>query len=54
MLGGRLNYQDVITNPKEEFKKLLIKNWPIDIIKASKVVNPSLYRFRLERLTIGI
>jgi len=49
-----LQYRDVIENPKKEFQKLKDDGWKIDIDKAILTVKPDLYRFRKERLTIGI
>ena len=51
MTGVVLNYRDVIENPTECFKRI---GFPIDVEKATSVINPDLYRFRLERLTEGI
>lgn len=39
-----LNYEDIINNPKKEFKKLFAKGWPIDIIKCASMVKPELHR----------
>lgn len=49
-----LFYPDVIENPQREFQKLKDNGWNIDVHKAAAVVNPELYRFRLEKLEIGI
>ena len=47
-------YRDVINDPKNIFKLLRDKGWPIDISQAVKVVDPKLCRFKKEILTIGI
>lgn len=49
-----LNYADVIANPLAAFNKLRSAGWPIDVEAAASLVNPELYRFRLERLTVGL
>ena len=47
-------YKEVIENPKKYFQILKDNGWPINVGKAVLVVNPKLYRFRKEKLTIGI
>jgi len=49
-----LQYRNVINNPLKEFTKLKDFGLPIDVSKAISIVNPQLYRFKLEDLTIGI
>ena len=49
-----LQYRDVVENPVSSFAKLKDSGWPIDIDEASFGVDPTQYRFRLERLTMGI
>jgi len=49
-----LNYCDVVADPQRELSRLRAAGWPIDVEAAASVVNPDLYRFRLERLTVGI
>jgi hypothetical protein len=44
-----LNYRDIVSNPQKEFQKLFDANWPLDIQKASSMVEPSLYRLKLEK-----
>ncbi|MBP9715205.1 MAG: hypothetical protein KBD52_01825 [Candidatus Pacebacteria bacterium] len=44
-----INYRDIVENPQKEFQKLLNVGWPIDIEKASSMVEPSLYRLKLEK-----
>ena len=46
-----LEYRDVVEHPVESFASL---GWPIDVEKAAAIVDPAQYRFRLERLTVGI
>jgi hypothetical protein len=45
-----LQYGDVIDDPVLSLASL---GWPIDVQAAAAVVDPSLYRFRLNRLTVG-
>lgn len=47
-------YHDVIKNPQDTFKILQQASWPIDVQKCVKVVDPRYYRFKKEKLTIGI
>ena len=37
-------YSDVVSSPQKEFNKL---QWPINSLKASSMVQPELYRFRI-------
>lgn len=46
-----LDYADVLANPVAELERL---GWPIDCAAAASVVTPGLYRFRRERLTVGL
>lgn len=39
-----LNYEDIVSNPQKEFKKLLGKKWKIDIAKCISKVKPELHR----------
>jgi len=43
-----LNYSDVINNPMKEFNKL--KHWGVDIQKMNDMVQPELYRLKLEEI----
>jgi hypothetical protein len=45
-------YADVVKRPEDHFSQL--SKWPIDASHAVSVVDPSLYRFRRERLVEGI
>lgn len=49
-----LCYAEVIADPLAGFRLLALQGWPIEPAKAAAVVNPDLYRFRLESLTVGI
>lgn len=49
-----LSYPDVVANPESAFKRLVTKDWPINVAKATEIVDPILYRFRSKRLTRGI
>jgi hypothetical protein len=49
-----LRYEQVVNSPKATFGQLKTNGWPIDIDKASKIVDPNLYRFRRELLTVGV
>ena len=44
-----VQYADVVENPKNEFEKIRDFGFPIDVEKAAAMVDPSLYRLRLER-----
>ena len=46
-----VQYKDVLENPLSVFSAL---DWPIDASKAAEKVDATKYRFRLERLTVGI
>lgn len=46
-----LNYTDILDNPTNELSRL---DWPFDVCLASAVVDPSKYRFRLDRLEVGL
>lgn len=49
------HYSDVIANPLGELLKIREQSyWPINAAKAAATINPDLYRFRREKLTIGI
>jgi hypothetical protein len=43
-----LNYADVVKDPVKEFTKIKDAGWPIDVEKAAAMVEPELYRLRLE------
>ena len=47
-------FREVINNPYEHFAELKRHRWPIDIDKATDMVDPKYCRFRLENLTVGI
>lgn len=47
-------YADVIADPLRHFELLREQGWPIDPVASAAIVNPELYRFRKERLTVGI
>lgn len=47
-------YREVISDPLRHFKLLKAHGWPIDIIRAAKIVDPKKIRFKKENLTIGI
>ena len=49
-----INYRDVIDNPKKIFTQIKKFGFPININKATKVVDPTQYRFQLDKLTKGI
>jgi len=46
-----VDFKKVITNPLECLGRL---DWPIDPVKAATAVKPDLYRFRIERLVVGL
>lgn len=47
----RADYRSIVEDPLSFFETL---DWPIDAAAAASVVNPDLYRFRLERLVVGL
>lgn len=47
-------YRQVVEQPLPHFETLVDHGWLIDSVAAASVVDPAFYRFRLERLTIGI
>lgn len=47
-------YRDVVKNSRAAFERLAVQGWPIDPEAAASVVDPSLCRFKLEELTVGI
>jgi hypothetical protein len=42
----KVNYQDVINDPFNQFQRIADSGWPIDVDLAVKCVDPSLYRNR--------
>jgi len=44
-----INYRDVVTNPTQEFQKIKDFGFNIDIEKSVAMVDPTLYRLRLEK-----
>ena len=49
-----VDYADAVENPQRTFELLRDAGWPLDSQAAATIVNPTLYRFRLDRLTVGI
>lgn len=47
-------YRDVVADPRKHFEILKNDGWPIDVEKATAIVDPELCRFRKEILTHGI
>lgn len=47
-----IQYRDLVEHPHRELTRL--HNWPIDHDLAAATIDPEQYRFRLERLTVGI
>ena len=47
-------YRKVLESPLEHLKTLRMNAWPIDAKAAASVVDPTLCRFKLENLTVGI
>lgn len=45
-----VDYSKVVSNPQEAFTKIKDFGFPIDVEKASSMVEPSLHRFKLENL----
>ena len=46
-----LNYVDVLSDPEGELSKL---GWPMDVEAAAQIIDPEQYRFRKERLVVGL
>ncbi len=46
-----IKHKDLMFNPEEVFKSL---SWPIDYKKAASVIKPELYRFRKDKLVVGL
>jgi len=46
-----VQHQDLMFNPLEVFSSL---NWPIDAEKAASVIDSGLYRFRKDKLVMGL
>lgn len=49
-----LSYRDVVEHPLESFTRLKRSGWDISACAAASQVDAEQYRFRLERLTVGI
>ena len=49
-----VDYADAVENPQRTFELLRDAGWPLDSQAAATIVNPTLYRFQLDRLTVGI
>lgn len=49
-----LDYRNVVSGPIANMAYLRSQGWPIDPLEAAATINPDLYRFRKERLIIGI
>lgn len=50
-----VNYRTLFEHPELTFEMLKHdESWPINAAKATATINPDLYRFRRERLTVGI
>ena len=49
-----LDYSAVVAGPIASFAWLRKCGWPIDPLEAAATIDPNQYRFRLERLTVGI
>ncbi len=49
-----LDYAELIERPELAFIRLRGEGWPIDPLEAAATIAPNQYRFRLERLTVGI
>lgn len=49
-----MDYAEVIDNPTRHFARLRWCWWPIDPLEAAATIDPAQYRFRKEKLTVGI
>ncbi len=47
-------YRDVVKEPLKYFQELKEWGWPIDPQKSAQIVDPSLLRYKLESLEVGI
>ena len=47
-------YPEVVKEPEKHFRILKEHGWSLDVEKASSVVDPKYYRFRREKLTVGV
>lgn len=49
-----IDYNEVVFSPHEYFEGLKDSGWPINVDNAASIVDKEQYRFRIERLTVGI
>lgn len=49
-----MDYSYLIADPQWAMVRLRKSGWPIDPLEAAATIDPAQYRFRLERLTVGI
>lgn len=47
-----IQYRELVTNPHKQLSRLF--GWEFDVDKAAATIDPTQYRFRLEKLTVGI
>jgi hypothetical protein len=45
-----VQYKDVVANPTEAFENIKAFGFPIEVQKAAEMVDPSLYRLKLEKI----
>jgi len=50
----KLQYRDVVANPRKTFQLLKDQGWPIDVSKAAEIPRKSKVRYRFENLQVGI
>lgn len=49
-----VDYRDLVARPEQTMIGLRGTGWPIDPLESAAIIDPEQYRFRLERLTVGI
>lgn len=47
-------YRELLEDPLAAFHELAVQGWPIDAEKAAAVVDPTMCRFKIEDLTLGV
>ena len=45
---------EFVADPIPDFNGLFVNEWPVDPVKAAKIIDKRLYRFNLASLTVGI
>ena len=50
----QLEYTEVLKHPERTFLLMQRNGWPVEPVSAAAVVDPEQYRFRIEKLTVGL